>query len=282
MRRTDLGFTLVEMPIVLVVIGLVAGGVLIGREMIHNAELVRTQRQYTEILSAIHTFQNKYNCLPGDCANATTFFGNFASCPPSLSAYPHSSSGAALYNKGTTEPLTCNGDGDGKIDAKNTLFEMLTIWQQLGAAGLISGAYTGGVPPAGALISPGINCPPTSVPSRCWVIFDGDNSVLFSSPSGQTPVVIVPTSLGTVMALAQSLGGALGAVFTPTEAASYDGKYDDGSPVSGNILIANGSHHCTDGNESASIAANASAHYTASDPAFKDNNSCNLILRAGF
>jgi len=69
------GFTLVEVSIVLVIIGLVFGGVLVGRDLIFSAQVRSQISQIEEIETQINTFKSKYNCLPGDCINATDFFG---------------------------------------------------------------------------------------------------------------------------------------------------------------------------------------------------------------
>ncbi len=87
------GFTLIELSVVLVIIGLIVGGILMGRELIQASEVRSIITQASNLESQIHTFRSKYSCLPGDCASATTFFG-------------------------TTDPLgsaIANGDGDGLI-----------------------------------------------------------------------------------------------------------------------------------------------------------------------
>lgn len=273
-NATRRGFTLVELSIVLIVIGLVAGAVMVGRDLIRQAELKKMHRQYEELVTAINTFRTKYNCLPGDCAQATEVFGRYSGCP---------APGGLLFSKNTREPETCNGDGDGRIDAKSTMYEMLTLWQQLGNAGLIGGSYTGGAT-GGLLVVPGVNCPLVAqFANRCWVIFDADNSVWLNSLPVPPPVTIVPVRLGTVMVAGQTLGsGMSGGVFTPTEARGYDAKYDDGSPVAGVILIAFGSQHCTTGDELVSSPVNASAHYSAENAIYSNVASCNLIHLVGF
>jgi prepilin-type N-terminal cleavage/methylation domain-containing protein len=76
-RNTALraGFTLIEMAVVLVIIGLIVGAVLVGQTLI-KAATVRSQiKQVQDLETQISTFRTKYNCIPGDCANATQFFG---------------------------------------------------------------------------------------------------------------------------------------------------------------------------------------------------------------
>lgn len=69
------GFTLIELSIVLVIIGLIIGGTLVGQDLIFAAKVRSQQNQIIEIETQINTFKLKENCLPGDCANATTLFG---------------------------------------------------------------------------------------------------------------------------------------------------------------------------------------------------------------
>ena len=72
---SNYAFTLIELSIVLVIIGLVVGGVLVSRDLVHAAELRSQIKQLQDYQTAFNTFQTKYNCIPGDCINATQFFG---------------------------------------------------------------------------------------------------------------------------------------------------------------------------------------------------------------
>ena len=84
-------FTLVELSIVLVIIGLVAGGILVGRDLIYAANVRAQITQIEQLETAINTFKTKYNCIPGDCANAADYFTSFQ--------------GFTVYN----------GNGDGQV-----------------------------------------------------------------------------------------------------------------------------------------------------------------------
>ncbi|MCV6636538.1 prepilin-type N-terminal cleavage/methylation domain-containing protein [Candidatus Albibeggiatoa sp. nov. NOAA] len=66
MIKKQAGFTLVEIAIVLVIIGLLLGGVLKGREIINNAKVINIENSFTGISSAIYSYQDRYRALPGD------------------------------------------------------------------------------------------------------------------------------------------------------------------------------------------------------------------------
>ena len=71
MRKS--GFTLIELSIVLVVIGLIVGGVLVGQDLIKAAEVRSAVADIQQIKTNMNAFRLKYNCLPGDCPDASTF-----------------------------------------------------------------------------------------------------------------------------------------------------------------------------------------------------------------
>ena len=89
------GFTLVEIAIVLVIVGLLIGGVLKGQEMITNAKLKRIESDNAGLLAALYSYQDRYLQLPGDDADAADRF--------------------TIYG-GT---VTNNGDGNGAIGEGN-------------------------------------------------------------------------------------------------------------------------------------------------------------------
>jgi prepilin-type N-terminal cleavage/methylation domain-containing protein len=129
------GFTLIELSIVLVIIGLMIGGVLVGRDMIISAQVRQVVTQIEAFNVAANTFRGKYKALPGDFAKATDIWG--AADPSNTNC---------MYTTGTGTQ-TCNGSGDWIVNTANpatlaSTFEEFLIWEHLARAGLIPGLYT--------------------------------------------------------------------------------------------------------------------------------------------
>lgn len=110
------GFTLMELSLVLVIIGLLIGGILTGKHLIDSAEMRTIPSDIMAFEMAIGQFEQKYKCKPGDC----------------LAAASHG--------------LGASGDGNGWLGWSGTLAnnqEYLRAWQHLANAELIPGGYTG-------------------------------------------------------------------------------------------------------------------------------------------
>ncbi len=118
LKKDQAGFTLVELAIVLVIIGLLIGGVLKGQSMIQNAKVKRVVKQADEFRAAVMTFFDKYGAFPGDESLPGTI-------PP----------GDAV-----------NGDADGQMEAG----ERFDVFNDLMLAKLIGGNYTGANTPVHA------------------------------------------------------------------------------------------------------------------------------------
>jgi prepilin-type N-terminal cleavage/methylation domain-containing protein len=69
--KNQKGFTLVEMAIVLVIIGLLLGGVLKGQELIKNAKVKGIANDVNAVSAAMNGYQDRYKALPGDDAQAS-------------------------------------------------------------------------------------------------------------------------------------------------------------------------------------------------------------------
>jgi prepilin-type N-terminal cleavage/methylation domain-containing protein len=111
LRHSQTGFTLVEIAIVIVIIGLLIGGILKGQAMIQNAKVKRVLRQTDELRSAVNTFFDMYGVYPGD--------EDLREIPPGSD---------------------WEGNSDGQIDNNREQYEM---FRDLQLAGLISGDFDG-------------------------------------------------------------------------------------------------------------------------------------------
>jgi len=136
MQSKKYAFSLVELSIVLVILGLLTGGILAGQSLIRAAELRAVPTEIHNYTTAVMSFRDKYFALPGDMANATVFWGP-------LDGNDGIGSDCGLNQPATGLP-TCNGNGNGLIGGSNVMNpEGARVWQHLANAGLIAGNYTG-------------------------------------------------------------------------------------------------------------------------------------------
>ncbi|MEJ5209961.1 MAG: prepilin-type N-terminal cleavage/methylation domain-containing protein [Burkholderiales bacterium] len=123
MKARQSGFTLIEIAIVLVIIGLLLGGVLKGQELIQNARVRNIIAQQDGIKAAFFGFQDRYRGVPGD--------------------YPANLASQNIPGAGTT----CGGDGNSLIESTTATGsaspEFICAWYHLSKAGFITGNYTG-------------------------------------------------------------------------------------------------------------------------------------------
>jgi prepilin-type N-terminal cleavage/methylation domain-containing protein len=119
-QRRQAGFTLIEIAIVLVIIGLLLGGILKGQELINSARVKNLATDFRNIPAFIYGYQDKFRALPGDDANVNNNLTN-----------------ADL----ATTPAGAQGNGviDGTWFSTTNTDESYLFWQHVRLAGLAPG-----------------------------------------------------------------------------------------------------------------------------------------------
>jgi prepilin-type N-terminal cleavage/methylation domain-containing protein len=207
--RSQAGFTLVELAIVMIIIGLLIGGVLKGQELINNAQITSTVAQVKAMDAAVSTFDDMYSALPGDMLNPGA---RLATCV---------AIGAA-----------CNtaGDGDRLVDstfAGAPAGEATTFFVHLSVADLLTG-----INPAGAAAAWGSLYPEANIAGG----FHAGGTQ--TGAAAQFSTVVAPGTVlnaGTYLALTATAGAAPAPILTPNQAFRIDNKIDDGQPGSGSV-----------------------------------------------
>lgn len=220
------GFTLIELSIVLVIIGLIVGGVLVGRDLI-NAATVRSQISQIEKYNvAANTFKGKYGYLPGDInASAAAQFGFTA--------------------RGTGAG---EGDGNGIISGDLSLFneaagEEVMFWTDLTYANglkinMIDGTFTAAVPTPGPSTITGntLNAyfPTAKMGNGNYVYVTTGGQACFTCASDGFNyfgvAVIVEVDSGSPGGFNTNPG------MTVQQAYGIDKKIDDGLPQTGGVM----------------------------------------------
>ena len=200
----------------LVIIGLLIGGVFVGQSLIHNAQLNGVITEYNRWQTAVKSFQQQYQTLPGDMTNATALWGVAAGT---------NGTDATCGNATESTTATCNGNGDGYLQwpaqggGSGNVYESILFWKHLANAKMIEGSFTG----TGGVIF-GTNAPASkfgngvgwTVYIAGWVIQPGlGNSTWFNADYADTVNVYL---------LGASNGGGAGnaPAMTPKDAWSID------------------------------------------------------------
>lgn len=234
-KKTTLqsAFTLIELSIVIVIIGLIIGGITVGQSMSENAKIQNVIAEKEGVVAAIKQFEDKYKGLPGDLYNATDFW-------PAASACGNGTSSPALPDSDV-----CNGNGNGQIaGVTSDLPESHWAWRQLALAGFIDGSYSGFAGGLGSqLVEPGEVVPITDYQDNTgWHIYYFGRQASTSFYDGQyghilylgTAAIGAP---GVSVVNGVSQGWAQGDM-EGEHIISIDDKVDDGSPETGNIRSA--------------------------------------------
>lgn len=210
--RSQAGFTLVELAIVMIIIGLLIGGILKGQELIQNAQVTATSSQVKAIEAALNTFTDSYNAMPGDMLAPGTRLPN---C--------------------TAAPCNVAGNGNGRIaeapaDAAAAGSEATRFWAQMASVDLL-----GGIDPSSADIAWGDALPSADI--------GGGFTIGYAAAAGNLTGSGGAFSSGHYLSMRQTPGTAIAASpananLQPTQAARIDRKLDDGASDAGSVRAA--------------------------------------------
>ena len=252
-------FSLVELSIVLVILGLLVGGILSGQSLIRAAELRSVNTEYQRYTTAIGTFRDKYFALPGDMSNASSFWTGIG-----------------------------NGDGNGQINqtAAAGTNEISTFWIHLAQAQLIEGSYTN---VAGITMTGGTNNPRAKLNSAAWnVIGLGTVSVAgvqsYTNATAPAASTFYAGNYGNAFVFGAGTSAQLPTgVLKSEEAWNIDTKMDDGKPDTGSVLTLESQGNATAGSGCGNLATSTSALAASSyDLANTSTTACSLVFKTGY
>jgi len=253
------GFTLIEMSIVLVIIGLIVGGVLVGRDLIIAASARSQITQIEKYNQAVNVFRGKYNMLPGDI-DATT---------------------AAAFGFAARGTLQGQGDGNGVIEGywsgnnDNGVYEYsgetLMFWVDLSKVGLISGNFN----TASASVDPGANITGTFIANYLPTANIGRGNYVYVWSGGiNGGNGINYFGISAITQLGRGLPDS-GATISVRQAYNIDNKIDDGLPQSGNV-VAQYLNHLVNTTFPAWVGASDNSATPGSSTTCYDNNNTSL------
>lgn len=283
-------FTLLELSIVLVIISLLIGGTLVGRDLIIAADIRKTISQKEEFDTAANTFKVKYNCLPGDCANSHNFgLGSGVT-------HHFYTSGRGNGDGVVCNPQTPHTNISGYNMSGST--ECINFWHHLytsellkyNLAGLsdLSICFVPGfhspIPPIAKPYNVGIiGCGSTTSPLRGgWGVLD--TQAISSIPVGRPGLVYNPVPFigrSYIILANASYNGSTPNVISANDMSAIDLKIDDGLPLTGKVFAISLNMY------SAPTPANLTTFampYTTNvyPPSNTSSATMNFVMKAGF
>ncbi len=233
------GFSLVELSVTLLIIGIVIAAITSGSSLLQAAKINKTISEITGYVAAVNNFKDKYKAWPGDMPNATSYWG----------------------------ATVTNGNGDEEI-LDISVSENLLAWRQLALSGLIAGNYTGTYAESASgdseYFAAGINSPASSSAYKGSYYFLGSHFDVFDTTG-------ISLQLGSSKGYYEPWGGAL----SPEDTHIIDVKIDDGLASTGNFygfrsnIYLGVANRCVDNDYNVS-----SANYVLTD---RTVNSCRMF-----
>ncbi len=265
-RKNEGGFTLVELAIVMIIIGILIGGVLKGQELINNARVSQTISGMKAIETAMLTFQDSYGAIPGDLAQPDARLPNCATTTACGAAAP---AGVVRGNGRLDLDASAAVATIGATDGSQAM-------QQLAAAELLNGVTvlpSGNAPTADPRYTYNFDIGGGSLVSgiRAGYNTTGNLVARTATATGRAGTYLLAMNINTTATFAATAAGGLS--LTPSIASRVDTKLDDGAPNTGNVLAA-GTAGATGATNCVSAAA-ATGVYNSADI----TPNCSLYIR---
>lgn len=215
------GFSLIELSVVLVLMGLILAGVMVSQNLVENYKLRMVIKSFDSYRAAYNLFYDDYSYYPGDFPSASE---SWPSCTDGL--------------------FPCDGNGNKLVEftyGSAGYSESYRFWQHLALSGYISGEYTGegyAYPDSYApdAVNPGVNSPITNFKDAAFAVANAashdsiDPSVF---PSNSSANLFFYSKVGPA-------GPGLNSVFMNKQARYIDTKLDDGMPDIGIVQAKTG------------------------------------------
>lgn len=252
MKQKKLGFTLIEMAIVVVLIAIIISGIVVTQDLLRNSQLRAVTSEVAQYTQAINNFRDKYQAMPGDFSTASGIWS------------------------GVTD-----GDGNDLITVNISavrLDEQFLAWQHLAKAEMIKGNFTGVAGSAGVRDRvAGENIPTSQLSKSGWGLISvtltdiagGYTEIPYTAPD-IPPNHVLWLGKGTISGIADSQMPPL----TAKEALDIDKKSDDGLPRSGKIIAQT---NISSGYFTSTCSTSATAYNISSD-----RLNCSLVFKTGF
>jgi prepilin-type N-terminal cleavage/methylation domain-containing protein len=219
------GFTLIELSIVLVIIGLIVGSVLVGRSLIQAAGVRATITQIEKYNTAVNAFRTKYNNdLPGDMNAADAAQFGFVARGPFAGEGDGNGIIEGVWANSPGENCICEGTGE------TTMF-----WVDLSTSNLIDGGFNTASPTVlpGTITGEALNSwfPQAKL---------GGNNYIYAYSGGSWSGTSVTTGINyfgiaAVSSISAGYEFYTAPGMTVQQAYNIDTKIDDGLPQSGNV-----------------------------------------------